>query len=205
MTLIKTKRAGRDWLKDNTAQVLPFTALSLLAIMVMVIFFFNVGFKLLARLRLQIMAETAAAGAGRFLAEAIATRASANVQIKKIFADPNFDESKHPAQFLTANDRQEFLNDPNFRNDILAAANYYVDKNNVAGWQDVAVKASYPAFVNNCNGNKQGAQGNQNTIEILVNLRHTEPMFLDKLAAALTGQGAGVLETESYYSVPWCQ
>lgn len=159
----------------------------------------------MARTKLQSIAEFSAAGSGRVVAEAIAKRASDNVE-RGIFLAPGSDVIAHPELFLTSNDREELQTDVAVRARVVAQGVYYAEKNNTLEWDDVvpSIHIIYPNSINTCDGMKPGDMGRQNTIEVTAVVTHEEPLFLERLAVLAYGSQTVQLSASSFYSVPIC-
>lgn len=191
--------------KDERGVAIVIVVVLLGAILMLVAYFLNVSGLLVARTKLQAIAEFAAAGGGRVVAEEIAKRAGANVAAG-VFLAPMAGEIKHPEIYLTNTDRDEIQNNLEIKNSVGNMARYYAEKNNNWDWADVtpSLQINYPAETNNCDGKKVGEQGRQNTVEVTVVAEHEEPLFMERLVSLAHGSPTIVLSASSFYSIPIC-
>lgn len=174
----------------------------------LVAFFLNIGGALLRRGQLETMAELAAMGGGRVVAEAIARRAADNYlrehpeAVGRAEAIPVAIRAR-PQAYLTAPD-WEALQGEAARVQVEAAARHYLERNRPRQLDLNQVRIRYPVAVNRCDGAKRSAYGNNQTVEVIVELTILHPLLFEALLERLDSDKNLTLAATGVYIVPLC-
>lgn len=172
-----------------------FTALMLVAVITVLLFFLSLGQTLFMRARLETMAELGAMGAGRVIAEQLADRAGAN--FTAVYErEPTAEEKQSPQRFITAEDLLELQTEETTIMRVKSEAERYVNLNapRSGAFKPSGVRVQYPLAVNTCDGLKQSAYGNGKTVEVEVVASLEYALIWRKVQLSATG----------IYSIPVC-
>lgn len=209
-----------NYKKDEAGVTTALVALTLMAILISLALFVNLGGALITRLRLQTMAELAAAGGGRVVAEKIA-RLQVEYLKNKLGREPTLEELKDdwpPQRHLTANQIAN-LQAPAMVDQVAEAARNYLMLNKFSAFPAInsvnelevlsdeepsaddkqTATIIYPAQINLCEPAKT------KTIKVKVILRYNYPILFGKFAVNNSNFSNGIkIVVTGIYSLVIC-